>query len=523
MSEQWYCSIGGQETGPLSAQQLKALASKGHLSPEDLVRATSSGGWIPAKRIKGLFSEAGAPVHESPPPIPPAPPKPPRTTIPPAPPPLPLSSAHHGTPPPSPPPQVTPPPVASSSGLGLPPVAGDFTFLEEPGPKARPVSESTPVLEPEMHKKQDNRRRQLVLIVTLLVTFIVLVAAFFVVNTVMNEPAAPSPQVAAKPTPIDKSKAAEPSVADSGKGKTPSAASSAAPAPSSKTPAPAANRAAKPPATPADEPKKWINARDSVAAVGDIEVKIRSASLGRPKDWVIPSRVGKSTQFLILTLELSNHSKTRKIDHSGWGARSPAGAGVKLTDEIETPNNYALKGGAVGQGTPEAIYPGHSVEDKLIFERPIDAAKVLRLQLPASAFGARGMVLFEIPREMIVPMAEEPEPTQTPAPPAEDAKRTAKAEEKGAKPGAKKPGEPPPPSGDPKLDFGLGESDNRMGRSPAEKRSLSKEESEKADRDRQTKKSDKTTQAGLKEKPADKEGDKRGAGFNKANQQQSPF
>ena len=218
MSEQWYCSIGGQETGPLSAQQLKALASQGRLSPENLVRSGASGGWVPAKRIRGLFSVAGQAVDES---HPSAPPPPPRSTIP-APPPPALSPAHHGTPPPCPPPQVTPPPVASSSGLGLPPVAGDFTFLEEPGPKARPVSESTTVFEPEIHKKQGNRRRQLILIVSLLVTFIVLVVAFFVVNTVMNEPAAPSPQVAARPAPvpIDKSKA-EPAVAEKVRGKGP--------------------------------------------------------------------------------------------------------------------------------------------------------------------------------------------------------------------------------------------------------------------------------------------------------------
>lgn len=416
---------------------------------------------------------------------------------------------------------MTPPPVASSSGLGLPPVAGDFTFLEEPGPKARPVSESTTVFEPEIHKKQGNRRRQLILIVSLLVTFIVLVVAFFVVNTVMNEPAAPSPQVAARPAPapIDKSKA-EPAVAEKVKGKGPATAGSVPPSPGSKTSAAGADRAAKPPAAPADEPKKWINAKDSVAIVGDIEVKIRSAGLGSPKEWIIPSRVGKSTQFLVLTLELSNHSKTRKIDHFGWGARSPAGAGVRLTDDVETPNNYALKGGAIGQGSPEPIYPGQPVEDKLLFERPIDAAKVLRLQLPASAFGAKGMVLFEIPREMIVQMAEQPEP---PLPATEDAKRTAKAEQQRAKPGVKKSGEPPDPSGDPMVDFGLKESDNRKGRSPAEKRPLSKEESEKADRDRQTKESGSTTQAGLREIPADKEGDKRGSGFGRANQQQSPF
>lgn len=516
MSEQWYCSIGGKESGPLSAQQLKALASKGQLSPDDQVRSAASGGWVPAKRVKGLFSEAEHPVPEGRPPIPPALPKAPRTAIPPAPPP-PVSSANHAASLSSPPHQVQPPPVSSSSGVGLPPLVGDFSFLEEPGPKTHlrsdwpthSISDSTTLREPEKHKKRDDRNRRLTVVVALLVTLMILVPAVIVVVNVMNEPALPSQQAAAKATFVEKSKP-EAAAADAAKGK-------AAP------PAGNASAANKPPAMKPDEPKKWINAQDSVATVGDVEIKIQSASLGRPKGWVLPARVSKSAQFLILTLELSNHSKTRKIDYAGWGSRSQAGTGVKLTDAIDTPNNYALKAGAVGQGNPEAIYPGQSIEDKLVFERPVDAAMMLRLQLPASAFGAKGMVLFQIPREMIVVSDEEPEPAEPPALSKDDAKVSVRGAEKAAQPHAAKPGVTPPPGGDAMVDFVPRESDNRKGRSPAAKGPGSNEGAEKADRDRQTKKSDRATEAGLKEKPADKEGDNRGAGFDRANKQQSPF
>ncbi len=508
MSEQWYCSIEGKETGPLSAQQLKAIATNGRLSPDDLVRAGISGGWVPAKRVKGLFSDGGQAGHESdssvrPPALPPmanvAPPPPPQT----------------------PPHQVTPPPVASPSTHELPPRTEDFPFLGEVGIRKPQVGAGASVPEPSRPRK-DHRRRQLFLVWALLVTFLVLCVAVVYVSIAMNQPLPVPEQVATRPPATPAQDAVKGDVAgrDSKAPLTPGGKHSGpasppakpevppSPAPGGKPIALAAKSAAKPPAAQKGD-THWVNAKESAATLGDIRVRINSAVLGRPKDWVIPPRIGKSTQFLILTIELSNSTKNRKIDHTGWAVRTAAGMGVKLTDEV--PNHYALKAGAIGQGGSEPIYPGQSVEDKLIFERPIDAAKVLRLQLPAAAFGGKGTVQFEIPKEMIVQSTEQPEPSETPKP-----------EGKPAKPRPGKADEQQQRTGDPMLDFGLGEGDNRMRRPPA-KRPVSKDEVTKTDQDRQTKKSGKSAQPELKEKAADREGGKRGPGFDGANKDQSPF
>jgi len=62
MATQWYVKIKGKRGGPLSGRQLKGLADRGQISPEDLVRQEAGGPWVPAGRVKGLFSETPAAV-----------------------------------------------------------------------------------------------------------------------------------------------------------------------------------------------------------------------------------------------------------------------------------------------------------------------------------------------------------------------------------------------------------------------------------------------------------------------------
>ena len=76
-----------------------------------------------------------------------------------------------------------------------------------------------------------------------------------------------------------------------------------------------------------------------------------------------------------------------------------------LTDDNE--NNYKRVGFG-SSSTPvggiqiiESIYPGKSITDVLVYEMPVDAAKWLRLKLPAQNFKGDGMLRFEIPASMI--------------------------------------------------------------------------------------------------------------------------
>ena len=91
MSE-WFCNIAGQEIGPLTSHQLKAMADCGQIAPCDSVRRGDSGNWVSASHVQGLFSPKPAAPPVEPPPVEtlPAPPPvlvpPPPTASPDAPP-----------------------------------------------------------------------------------------------------------------------------------------------------------------------------------------------------------------------------------------------------------------------------------------------------------------------------------------------------------------------------------------------------------------------------------------------------
>jgi hypothetical protein len=66
MTDQWYCRISDEESGPISAPELKVMAAKGLLSPQDMVRRGEKGTWVTAARVKGLFSQGEAPAARTP-------------------------------------------------------------------------------------------------------------------------------------------------------------------------------------------------------------------------------------------------------------------------------------------------------------------------------------------------------------------------------------------------------------------------------------------------------------------------
>lgn len=69
MADQWHFSINGNQSGPVSSSELKQLASSGKLSQTDLIWKNGMQDWIPAGKVKGLFSVQANPA--SPPPMPP--------------------------------------------------------------------------------------------------------------------------------------------------------------------------------------------------------------------------------------------------------------------------------------------------------------------------------------------------------------------------------------------------------------------------------------------------------------------
>jgi hypothetical protein len=55
MRTEWYCQIMGEEWGPMSSQELMAVARRGRLTRDDLVRSGANGTWVRAENVVGLF------------------------------------------------------------------------------------------------------------------------------------------------------------------------------------------------------------------------------------------------------------------------------------------------------------------------------------------------------------------------------------------------------------------------------------------------------------------------------------
>ena len=59
MAANWHYAKGGEKHGPIRAAQLKELATKGQLSPDDLVWREDMTEWRKASTVKGLFPDLG--------------------------------------------------------------------------------------------------------------------------------------------------------------------------------------------------------------------------------------------------------------------------------------------------------------------------------------------------------------------------------------------------------------------------------------------------------------------------------
>jgi hypothetical protein len=65
MSADWYIRQDGKTRGPVTPQQLRALARKSVITRHSTVRKGKLGDWVPASRVKGLFETMAAPGKNS--------------------------------------------------------------------------------------------------------------------------------------------------------------------------------------------------------------------------------------------------------------------------------------------------------------------------------------------------------------------------------------------------------------------------------------------------------------------------
>jgi hypothetical protein len=214
--------------------------------------------------------------------------------------------------------------------------------------------------------------------------------------------------------------------------------------------------AALPSGEPADE--KWSDASESTIRRGDVSVKITSATIGSPRviqeALRLPGRPKRD--YLLVAVELENHSADRKLNHSSWGGYGPMSLRATLTDNLDKTYRPKRFSGTRPDGPlmSAAIGPNQRIDDLLVFDPPAEGAEFLRLRLPAAAFGSSGDLRFQIPREMIVAAEEPPElqdpgrPPETGVPEIDRGIAELEAEAKRAGDAAETPGEDDDPDGD---------------------------------------------------------------------------
>jgi len=154
------------------------------------------------------------------------------------------------------------------------------------------------------------------------------------------------------------------------------------------------------PAPPKNEDAAWADARKLVRQ-GDVQVGISSVTIDQVQLLDLGQPSISKDKLLVIRLRIGNVGQTRKIEYESWGDTShlidhhfPS-----LKDNFN--NNYRRITFGVftrvkDQLSSESIRPGTSVEDVLVFEQPIDRINYLRLELPASAFGGKGKLRFQI-------------------------------------------------------------------------------------------------------------------------------
>lgn len=389
MPAEWYCRIAGEEHGPLIASQLRAMAATGHLSPGDAVRQGAAGVWVPAASVKGLFGGQAESPAADPPPIPPPPPPPvPSGRTRPLLRAVPMDDEPAEEPPRHAPrrlldkedtgldlAQMTPKDASQPPKLpkGLRNTGLDFLTEEKPLSATRPKPPPASSVGQAKDLAGPVRRWAIPVLGGVLV---VLLIVLLVVVQFRDRWTSDGVSGSSSGT-NESSPAGEPAAA--------SAQAKGAP-----------KGTGEPPGV------TWIDAAREAWKCGEVTVKVRAAAIGRARVIDATKRIADTQEdYLLLLLEIANTSATRKIEYTGWGAR---GEPPRLTDNLKNAYNVQVApGGGIfdGQQRGKSIYPEKTMEDLLVFERPVVRAQSLRLQLPAAAFQGTGTGYIEIPMAMV--------------------------------------------------------------------------------------------------------------------------
>ncbi|MFQ5731362.1 MAG: hypothetical protein ACE5KM_05335 [Planctomycetaceae bacterium] len=149
------------------------------------------------------------------------------------------------------------------------------------------------------------------------------------------------------------------------------------------------------------EREQWAEPGTAVRQ-GVVRVSVSKVSVGK----VALKNLGQESEskdaLLKIELKIENLSDAKKTTYKSWGSRFTDFSSeerARLTDNLGnkyTNSHFGFGATVVGQLKTESIYPVKSVTDVLVFEAPVQKATILKLELPASAFGGTGMLRMKI-------------------------------------------------------------------------------------------------------------------------------
>jgi hypothetical protein len=416
MVDEWYCEINGRMIGPLSSQQLKAMAASGHLLPTDAVRRRDEIDWVEADQVVGLFESPSPPrVIEPPKGVPPA---------------LPAQDSPEATPilqyseaPPYMPSAKAPTPAQAGTALG----PFDTPFLLN-------RSRFSPLRARSRHRRQ---QQMLITGVTafvavgVVIVYVILTAGGFdtskgelkeaaqkpadqsITTPEKREPPRPAPVATPKEP---KAVAAKPSVNEK---QAVVLANVATAKQASEKPAEKPAEKEEPEVPDNEDESQWIDASTMSPAVFDkIQVDVLSAA------WEGGEAETPESSRLAIAIRVRNMGVAFPVNFGGWSPEA-AQHGVTLIDNRRktVKPKAADAANTVENMLPIKINPGKSARDVLLFDPPSPKVKYLRLQLSAEAFGKEGTARFKIPASMIEgtppkpPKPPAPKPVEKPKPP----------------------------------------------------------------------------------------------------------
>jgi hypothetical protein len=150
----------------------------------------------------------------------------------------------------------------------------------------------------------------------------------------------------------------------------------------------------------------WTDISKEPARIGNVSVKLTQAAI----HMIDGTRDGRDYLFdkhLVISLAITNHSDTKKLDYRPWSLASHADSrSIKVQDDLENGYKTFLRPGRWSIFYPyrdneQSLYPGKATPDTLIYEMPVEKAKVVRISLPAAAVGQTGTYHVEFPVSVI--------------------------------------------------------------------------------------------------------------------------